>query len=215
LWLPRFFFLTRTQISDGIFMVTPARPAVVKDMFRRDVLARRDGLDPDARAQAAEAIAARGLPVDLPPNAVVSGFMPIRSEISPLPLLRRLAAAGARLALPTIVGRGQPLALRAWAPGAPLVRGQWGIREPEPTQPEVHPDIVLCPLAAFDRRGYRIGYGAGYYDLTLNALRARKSVLALGIAYAMQEIDTVPIEPHDARLDFVLTERAAIDCRGS
>jgi 5-formyltetrahydrofolate cyclo-ligase len=175
-------------------------------------LARRDALDPDARTAAAEAIAARGLPVAIGAGTVVSGFLAIQSEVNPLPLMRRLAAGGARLALPTIVGRSHPLRMRAWAPGDPLRRVQWGIREPEPEAEEVFPAIVLTPLVAFDRRGYRIGHGAGYYDMTLNALRARQPVLALGVAFAMQEIDTVPFEPHDARLDFILTEQAVIRC---
>jgi len=96
-----------------------------------------------------------------------------------------------------------------------LPRGQWGIREPRPDAPEVFPDIVIVPLAAFDRRGYRIGYGAGYYDLTLTKLRAMKPITALGLAYAMQEIATVPALAHDAQLDFVLTEHELIDCRGA
>jgi 5-formyltetrahydrofolate cyclo-ligase len=196
-------------------MVSPARPAVVKDMVRRDILARRDALTPAERTRAALAVAGRLLPVPVPAGAVVSGFMPIRSEISPLPLLRRLAEAGACLALPAIVRRGEPLVFRAWAPGEPLDRGQWGIREPPASSPTVFPDILIVPLAAFDRRGYRVGYGAGYYDLTLNALRAASPVIALGLAYAMQEVDAVPIEPHDARLEFILTEREAIDCRGA
>lgn len=196
-------------------MVTPARPAVVKDIIRRDVLGRRDRTDAAWRAAAAQAVAGRPLPVSIPAGAVVSGFMPIRSEINPIPLMRRLAEAGAKLALPVVIGRSQPLILRAWSIGDPLVRRQWGIREPGASAPEVFPDVVLAPLAAFDRRGFRVGYGAGYYDMTLNALRARKSVAALGLAFAMQEVDAVPIESHDARLDFILTERETIDCRGA
>lgn len=183
---------------------------LAKDALRRDVLARRDMLDPVARARAAESLAERGLPVAVPAGAVVSGFMPIRSEINPLPLMRRLAAAGARLALPVVTGCGLALTFRAWAPGDELQRGQMGLREPAPDRPELEPDIVLAPLAVFDRRGYRIGYGAGYYDMSLNALRAHRPTVALGLAYAMQEVDAVPTEAHDARLDFVLTEHETI-----
>jgi len=186
-----------------------------KAELRASVLTRRDALAPDARAAAAEAIAARPLPVEPKPGAVVSGFMPIRSEINPLPLLRRYAQAGARLALPAIAGRGQPLRMRGWAVGDKLVAGQWGIREPDASAPELEPDIILVPLAAFDRRGFRIGYGAGYYDMTIGALRKRKPVIALGIAYAIQEVEEVPVLPHDAQLDLVLTEREVIDCRGA
>jgi 5-formyltetrahydrofolate cyclo-ligase len=112
-----------------------------------------------------------------------------------------------------VMGRGRPLVFRAWAWGEPLGKGQWGIREPRPDAPEVEPDILLVPLAAFDRVGHRIGYGAGYYDLTLTALRAAKPIVALGLAYAAQEIAAVPATARDARLDLVLTEREVIDCR--
>jgi 5-formyltetrahydrofolate cyclo-ligase len=191
-----------------------------KAALRSTALQRRDSISAATRAAAAEAVAARPLPIDLASAAaesaaVVSGFWPIRSEINPLPLLRRFAAAGARLALPTIVQRGQPLRFRGFAFGEELARGQWGIREPKPDAPELDPDVLLVPLAAFDRRGHRIGYGAGYYDLTLKALRAVKSITAIGLAFALQEIDAIPALPHDARLDLVLTEREVIDCRGT
>ncbi len=160
-------------------------------------------------------MAARAFPLPVAPGVIVSGFMPIKSEINPLPLMQKLAGAGARLALPRIVGRGHPLSIRAWALGAPLVRGQWGIREPAPDAPEVDPDIILVSLLAFDRAGYRLGFGAGYYDMTLAALRARKTVVAVGIAFAAQQVPAVPRTERDARLDLVLTEREVIDVRGS
>jgi 5-formyltetrahydrofolate cyclo-ligase len=185
-----------------------------KAELRRDAIARRDALAAEVRQAAAEAIAARAFPLPVVPGAIVSGFMPLKSEINPLPLLQKLAGAGARLALPRIVGRGHPLSMRAWAFGAPLTRGQWGIREPLADAPEVDPDILLVPLLAFDRAGYRIGFGAGYYDMTITALRARKTVVAVGIAFAAQEVPAVPRTERDARLDLVLTEREVIDLRG-
>jgi 5-formyltetrahydrofolate cyclo-ligase len=191
-------------------MVTPARPADVKAILRREALARRDALPAAERAQAAEAIAARGFPLPVGPGTIVSGFMPLKSEINPLPLMRKLADAGVQLALPVVASRGQPLIMRAWSVGDELTAGVWGIREPTPEAPAVEPDILLVPLLAFDRRGNRIGYGAGYYDMTITALRAWKPVVAAGIAYAAQEVDTVPITPRDARLDLVLTEREVI-----
>jgi 5-formyltetrahydrofolate cyclo-ligase len=103
--------------------------------------------------------------------------------------------------------------MRAWAFGAPLAAGVWGIREPEPSAPAVAPEIVIVPLLAFDRSGHRIGYGAGYYDLTIAALRATQAVVAIGVAFAAQEIAAVPATPHDAPLDLVLTEREVIDLR--
>jgi len=185
----------------------------LKAALRRAALARRDALPAAARVAAAQTIAERGLPVEVAPDAVVSGFSPLKSEISPLPLLRRLADAGAQLALPVVVGRGQPLIMRAWSFGAPLNSGVWGIREPPADAPEVFPDILLVPLLAFDRTGHRIGYGAGYYDMTIARLRATKQVVAIGIAFAAQEIAAVPSTPRDARLDLVLTEHGVIDCR--
>ena len=184
-----------------------------KARLRREALARRDALPADLRQAAAETIAHREFPLDVRPGMLVSGFSAIGSEINPLPLMRRLADRGARLALPVMVGRGRPLVLRAWAFGDPLDKGQWGIREPRADATEVDPDIVLAPLAAFDRAGYRIGYGAGYYDLTLAGLRARKPVVAVGLAFAAQEIDALPATARDERLDLVLTEHEVIDCR--
>ena len=186
-----------------------------KSALRAEALQRRDALAPDARAAAADTIARRGLPIALKPNDILSGFMPIRSEINPLPLMRRCAEAGAQLALPAIAGRGKPLQLRRWAVGEKLVAGQWGIREPAAEASEVNPDIMLVPLAAFDRRGGRIGYGAGYYDMTISAVRKHKPVVTIGIAYAAQEVPEIPVLGHDVRLDLVLTELESIDCRGA
>jgi 5-formyltetrahydrofolate cyclo-ligase len=192
-------------------MVTDSSLADLKAELRRQALARRDALPAAERARAAEAIAARAFPLVLEPGAVVSGFMPMRSEINPLPLLRKLAAAGARLVLPVVAGRGQPLVMRAWAFGEPLLEGVWGIRQPSPQAPEAAPDIFVVPLLAFDRAGHRIGYGAGYYDMTIAAARARRPVHAVGIAYAAQEIAAVPAGPGDEPLDLVLTEREVIE----
>jgi 5-formyltetrahydrofolate cyclo-ligase len=139
--------------------------------------------------------------------------MPMKSEINPLPLLHRLADAGAKLALPVIAGRGKPLIMRAYTIGDELGRGQWDIREPLPSAPEVASDILIVPLTCFDRTGQRIGFGAGYYDMTIHALRVRKKITAIGIAFAIQEIARVPATERDERLDLVLTERETIDLR--
>ncbi len=184
-----------------------------KAELRADAIACRDALLPDARQAAAEAIAARPFPLAIAKGVIVSGFMPLNSEINPLPLMRKLAGEGARLALPVVAGREKPLIMRAWTFGEPLAAGVWGIREPMPKAPAVEPDILLVPLVAFDRAGHRIGYGAGYYDLTIRQLRARKAITAVGLAFAVQEIAAVPATPRDARLDLVLTEREVIDFR--
>jgi 5-formyltetrahydrofolate cyclo-ligase len=193
-------------------MSTVASSASKNDL-RAAALARRGALSVEARANAARALAARGLPVDVVNDAIVSGYWPIRNEIDPMPLMRHLAARGARLALPVITGRDQPLIFRTWTADTQLLRGQLGIMEPLPQSATVEPDIVLVPLAAFDRAGHRIGYGAGHYDRTLLPLRASKPIVAIGLAFAVQEIETIPTLPHDVRLDYVLTEDRTIDFR--
>jgi 5-formyltetrahydrofolate cyclo-ligase len=185
----------------------------IKASLRREATARRDALPAAERQQAADAIAARPFPVVVGAETIVSGFMPLKSEINPLPLMRKLQEAGASLALPVVAGKGKPLVMRAWTFGGPLASGVWGIREPMPDASAVDPDILLVPLLAFDRRGHRLGYGAGYYDMTLAALRGKKPVVAIGIGYAAQEVDQVPVSPRDERLDLVLTERDVIDLR--
>jgi len=187
----------------------------LKSIIRKDAILRRDALPAAERFRAAEAIAARAFPLAIEPGQIVSGFSPLKTEINPIPLMRRLADAGAQLALPVVAGKGKPLIMRAWRFGEPLDSGVWGIREPKAGAPEVAPDILLVPLLAFDRQGHRIGYGAGFYDMTIGKLRAIKPVIAVGIAFAAQEIASVPVTPRDARLDLVLTEREIIDLRGS
>ena len=184
-----------------------------KAELRRAALARRVALPPTERAQAAETIAARAFPLAVAGGVVVSGYMPMKSEINPLPLLRKLAEAGARLALPVVAGPGKPLIMRAWSFGEPLVAGVWGIRQPLAQAPATEPAILIVPLLAFDRAGHRIGYGAGYYDMTIAAAHARGAVSAVGIAFAAQEVDAVPASARDEPLDLVLTEREVIQVR--
>ena len=184
-----------------------------KELLRNEALARRDALPATERQAAAKMIATRKFPVAIPRGAVVSGFMPMKNEINPLPLLKRLAAEGAKLALPVVAGRGKPLIMRAWEVGGPLEAGVWGIRQPKADAPEIDPDFLIVPFAAFDRAGHRIGYGAGYYDMTITRLRAIKSVVAIGIGFAVQEVPRVPATERDAQLDLVLTEPETIDFR--
>jgi 5-formyltetrahydrofolate cyclo-ligase len=184
-----------------------------KAALRAAALSLRDALPPMVRQAAAEAIAKRPLPVAVAPGVIVSAYSPMKTEISPIPLLHMFAEAGASLALPCIAGRGHPLIMRTWDFGAPMETGQWSIREPSADAAEVEPDIVIVPLAAFDRAGHRIGYGAGYYDMTLHKLRGLKKIVAIGIAFAAQEIARVPATERDERLDLVLTEREVINFR--
>src|SRR5580692_3995932 len=190
---------------------SPTTPS--KADLRAAALAARDALSEGQRAAAAHALAARGLPFEIARGCVLAGYSPIRSEIDPVPLMRKLAANGARLALPTVTARGQSLSFRAWSPSDRLMLGSLGIPEPSPAATEVVPDIMLVPLAAFDRAGHRIGYGAGHYDYTLAHLRKVKAIIAVGVAFAVQEIAGIPAGPHDVALDYVLTETQAFDFR--
>lgn len=141
--------------------------------------------------------------------ANLSGFMSFGTEVDVSGLMRRLAGEGWRTALPVIEGKGLPLTFRAWAPGEPTVRGRWDIPRPPDHAEIVEPDVLLVPMLAFDRRGYRLGYGGGFYDRTLARLRAMKPVVAVGVAYAAQEVAEVPRGEFDEPLDWILTEDGA------
>ncbi len=141
-----------------------------------------------------------------PPSVLVAGYAPMNTEADVAPLMAALAARGHATALPAMTGRGAALAFRAWHPGAPLVPGIAGIAEPPEDAPEIVPELVLVPLLAYDAAGHRLGYGGGYYDRTIAALRARGSVRAVGIAFSAQAVDSLPGAAHDQRLDAVLTE---------
>ena len=143
---------------------------------------------------------------------VVSGFAAIRDEINPADLLAWLHEEGARLALPVMQGKGKPLLLRAWSPGDAMQPAAWGIAEPLDDKPALEPDIILVPLLAFDLLGNRLGYGGGYYDRTLAYWRAKKPVIAVGLAYDEQKFDVVPSDSYDQRLDWVLTPSGAKKC---
>ena len=164
-------------------------------------------------SEAGRRLAAHGLDfVSLRPGMIVSGFSAIRDEIDPAPLLDWLYREGTKLALPVMQGRGKPLVMRAFAPGDDLQGVQWGIKEPRNDKPEVVPDVVLVPLLAFDANGYRLGYGGGFYDRTLEKLRKAKRVVAVGIAYDELRVDAVPHESYDQRLDWVLTPSGPMKC---
>jgi 5-formyltetrahydrofolate cyclo-ligase len=188
--------------------------ADVKADLRRRSLARRDLVTHKEAHEASLAIAERGLSLARElarrDEDVVSVYWPIRSELNTRPLLEALAAAGIETALPVMIAVKRPLVFRAFAPGDELVKGPFGLSEPSEEKPAQEPDIVFSPLSAFDRKGYRLGYGGGIYDATLAELRAKKRVVAIGVAYACQETDAVPTEPHDQKLDYLLTEQELI-----
>ena len=184
-------------------------PPASKEQLRTEALARRDGLDAAFRERAAQAIKARALDLSgLRGVNPVGGYWPIRSEVDPRPLMEALLERGQDVALSQVLH--PHLSWRLWRPGDVLVKGGFGVREPGPDAPEVFPRALLVPLVAFDRRGGRIGYGKGYYDRAIAALEAQHPILTIGLAYAVQEIEQVPVEDHDRHLDVVITETELI-----
>ena len=184
-------------------------PALVKDALRREAFARRDALDREVRRAAALAIRDRALELpELRDRQIVGAYWPIRSEVDPRPLMRRLLKRGQDVALSQILH--PRLSWRLWRPGDVLIKGGFGVREPGPDAPECFPVALLVPLAAFDRQGHRLGYGKGHFDRAIAALSQKHPVLTVGLAYGAQEVDDVPAEPHDRGLDFVVTETETI-----
>jgi 5-formyltetrahydrofolate cyclo-ligase len=182
-----------------------------KAVLRRDALARRARVQPSARAAFSRRLVDEGSRLArLWGSEIVSAFHPLGDEPDTLMLLASLAAKGFSTALPIVVGRGKSLIFRRWRPGDSTRAGAMSIREPLEDAPVVDPDLLFVPLACFDRRGHRIGYGAGYYDLTLARLRATKPIRAVGVAYGVCEVAVVPYEAHDQSLDGVVTERETL-----
>jgi 5-formyltetrahydrofolate cyclo-ligase len=180
----------------------------VKAEARNESFARRrtaHASDPGTGAGLLSSVLAgyRGVPL--------SGYMPIRTEINPLPAMAEAAAYGP-VGVPVITAAGVPLRFARWEPEMPMISGPFGARVPE--HPDFfEPEILIVPLVAFDRRGGRLGYGGGFYDRTLEGLRAKRATLAIGFAYAAQQAETLPLEPTDQTLDLIVTETEVIDLR--
>jgi 5-formyltetrahydrofolate cyclo-ligase len=182
-----------------------------KALLRREALARRGAVAPAARAAFSRRLADEGLRLArLWRPRVISAFHTLHDEPNTTPLLTAFAAQGLATALPVVVARGSPLTFRLWRPGDPTRSGAMSIAEPLERAPAVDPDLLFVPLACFDRRGHRIGYGAGYYDRTLAGLRAMKPVHAVGVAYGVCEVAAVPYEAHDQSLDAIVTDQETI-----
>lgn len=177
-----------------------------KQALRKRMDVQRRGLSMKDRAAGASAVADTGLEfIDLAPGAVVSGYVAIRDELDPEQLLRSLSAKGHPIALPVILGRGRPLEFCQWEAGGELVPGEFSVPIPGANAPILVPDVLLTPLLAFDSQGYRLGYGAGYYDRTLAKLRRGRAVTAIGMAFDIQEVENLPHDGYDEPLDWVLT----------
>ena len=177
-----------------------------KKLLRAAMKARRAAMPAALRADGARRLAERGLGwLEPAPDAIVSGFLSIADELDTAPLLVALHRLGHRLCLPVMQGRGRPLLFRTYTPGDALATVVWGIQEPFPEKAELEPDMLLVPLLAADMQGHRLGYGGGFFDRTLRALRQKKPVIAIGLAFEEQVVDAVPHLDYDERLDWVLT----------
>ena len=187
-----------------------AFPATAKTVLRLHMrgLRKRLAAETPGVAEVAARLAPQGLLASAP---IVAGYRPQGAEIDPWPLMQAFAEAGARLALPVALHRDEPLAFRAYADGHPLTPDVFGVPAPTPLAEIVRPGLVIAPLLAFDRWGGRMGQGGGHYDRTLAELRASGPVFVLGLAYAGQEVARLPAEPHDQRLDAILTEKGYME----
>ena len=183
-----------------------------KSALRADLLRRRRNLA-QAAPHAAQAAAEHLVVEHLPAFACFSGYHAVGAEIDPSPLIRRLARTGAFFALPVCEAHEAPLVFRAWDERDLPQPDLFGVPAPPRHAPVLHPDLIVCPLLAFDRQGGRLGQGGGHYDRTIAELRAHKPVFVLGLAYAGQEVRSVPCEPHDQRMDAILTESGYIRVR--
>jgi len=194
---PHFAFSDMTLLDD-------------KRTLRSAMLAWRGALTPEERRAAAEGLLGvlrRERPFETP--AVVSGFWPIKEEIDIRALMIELFNVGCQMALPVVQGRGQKLLFRAWRPGDPLEAGVFGTLQPSARRETVEPDALIVPMLACDEEGWRLGYGGGFYDRTLSALRARRKVTAVGVGFDAQLVPEVPHGPDDQRLDWLLTDKRA------
>lgn len=186
----------------------PSAPAAPRSKaeLRAEALSRREALSPDERTDAAAALAAHADAIDIGPGTWVASYVAIRSELDPSALVARLAARGARFCLPVVEADRETMHFREWRPGEALLASSFGLSVPDEANAIVEPDVLLMPLAAFDARGHRIGWGKGHYDRALDRLERERRLFKIGLAFSVQKVDAVPFEPHDRPLDLILTE---------
>jgi len=172
---------------------------------RKQAMAQRAALNSSERAEAAKAAAEHFFQkVDLTEGQLVAAYWPIRDEIDAKPLLTRLMDSGQPVCLPVVMGRDEPLIFRLWEQDTPLYEAGFGTLVPAESAPVVTPEFMIIPLLGFDKTGTRLGYGRGHYDRTI-ATMEKKPVL-VGYAFSAQELETIPREPHDVPLDYLITE---------
>jgi len=146
-------------------------------------------------------------------EVMLAGYWPMGTEMDARPALVALDRMGVQISLPEVAAKNRPLRFRAWRPDEPLVEGDHGTFHPLNDAPLMRPDVVLVPMLAFDRRGYRVGWGGGYYDRTLELLRKTGDCTAIGVAYSAQCVDEVPTDAYDQRLDWIITEQEAMEIK--
>ena len=183
----------------------------LKAAARRQARARRQAIPAAARAAAGLAAADHFMTtIPLPAGAVVSAYWPLSDEFDSRPLLDALEKAGYRLALPVVIGAGKPLSFRLWRHGDDMAESSFGVLEPLPDAAEVTPGVLVVPFLAYDAQGFRLGYGGGYYDRTLRALRrSPPGPLAVGLGYAAQLMTELPHDGNDEPLDWLVNEQGA------
>jgi 5-formyltetrahydrofolate cyclo-ligase len=192
-------------------LIDHAETQALKANLRRDAAARRKQAHAAHRQVGLALMQHFKNSVDVPPGAPISGFWPMGDEIDVKPLLAQLHASGHPIGLPVVVKKGEPLIFRQWHPGLALVSGGFGTEVPPASAPELEPQVLIVPLLAFDAEGYRLGYGGGFYDRTLDKLRTGSAAdpLAVGVAFSAQHVMRVPRDDFDQPLDWIVTEKAA------
>ena len=148
-------------------------------------------------------------------HRMVSAYWPLDDEFDARPIMHFFHRADCAVGLPVVAGRAKPLLFRRWTPDMALVKADFNVMVPPADGEAIVPGLMFVPLLAFDRRGFRLGYGGGYYDRTIAALsQAGRAPLCIGLAFAMQEVAAVPAGPQDRRLDWIVTEKEAIAIAG-
>ena len=188
--------------------IASAKSALREEILKKRMAAHR--LSRDRAAVTVRDLLLSTLP--LQPGAKIAGYWPLSGELDTVPAMEALHAKKYTVCLPVVTGNEQPLIFRIWQPDMKLAEGYSGTRTPPAHAAETRPNILLVPLIAFDRAGYRLGYGGGFYDRTINDLRQSGGVTAVGIAYAAQQVAQVPHDRDDARLDWIITEDGAFAC---
>lgn len=181
-----------------------------KAHLRSHFIAARNNLEPVEAQAAAAAMTVHLLPL-IPAGAIVAGYRATSGEIDISEALSQLHVRGHRLCLPVTEPHAKHLTFKSWQPGERLLRGRFNVEIPHDSAETLIPDVILVPLVAFDAQGYRLGYGAGYYDRTIAQLReAKKSCNLIGIAFSIQGVQKLPAEAHDEKLNAIATERGII-----